>query len=406
MIFVDDLDRCLPDKALQVLESAKVFLDAEGYVFVVGLDRSIIEKCVDCKYGKESGISGIDYIKKIIQVPFNLPGLREQEVKTYVQRLRDQLKETAVEEHVEKYLDIISKGMEANPREIKRFVNNFILVNQISASETEPNMLLVLLVIQFRWEGFYRAIAEHKADFLASVVAYMEEDRDVTSEKGKDDFMKHWGYLDLIEKTLDNELRSFLKDEGKILFGIQDLDPYIHFSKAATIEVGKEIQFSWQSYLISLLQNFRIDEFNLVRARPFVDLAGVQLRGAYLNGIDLSGADLSDADLSGIRVEKRRGPDHVTGWSGLSIFEHPTNLENSNLRDANLTRVNLSGVILSYSDLTGANLLGIIIDEETIFIKTIVQNVKNLSTEIRDTLQVEIENGVEKATSRRLMKKE
>ncbi len=240
VIFVDDLDRCLPDRALQVLESVKLFLDAEHYVFVIGLDRTIIEKCVDKKYGKESGISGTDYIKKIIQVPFNLPELREQEIKSYVQCLKEQLIETKVEKHIEKYIDIISKGMEANPREIKRFINNFILVNQISAGETKPDLLLVILTIQFRWEGFYKALAEHKVDFLASVAAFIEEDRDVKSEEGRKVFMKNWGHLDLIENTLNDELKTFLKNEWKILFSNQDLDPYMHFSRVATIlETGE-----------------------------------------------------------------------------------------------------------------------------------------------------------------------
>ena len=36
VVFIDDLDRCLPDKALQVLESMKLFFDLDGFVFVVG----------------------------------------------------------------------------------------------------------------------------------------------------------------------------------------------------------------------------------------------------------------------------------------------------------------------------------------------------------------------------------
>src|SRR5206468_10942273 len=38
VVFVDDLDRCLPESALQVLESMKLFFDLDGFVFVVGLD--------------------------------------------------------------------------------------------------------------------------------------------------------------------------------------------------------------------------------------------------------------------------------------------------------------------------------------------------------------------------------
>jgi len=40
VVFVDDLDRCLPQGALDVLEAMKLFFDLEGFVFVVGLDLS------------------------------------------------------------------------------------------------------------------------------------------------------------------------------------------------------------------------------------------------------------------------------------------------------------------------------------------------------------------------------
>jgi predicted KAP-like P-loop ATPase len=38
VVFIDDLDRCLPDGTLEVLEAIKLFFDIPGFVFVVGLD--------------------------------------------------------------------------------------------------------------------------------------------------------------------------------------------------------------------------------------------------------------------------------------------------------------------------------------------------------------------------------
>jgi predicted KAP-like P-loop ATPase len=52
VVFVDDLDRCLPEGALEVLESMKLFFDLPGFVFVVGLDQNIVERLIDSKYGK------------------------------------------------------------------------------------------------------------------------------------------------------------------------------------------------------------------------------------------------------------------------------------------------------------------------------------------------------------------
>jgi hypothetical protein len=43
VVYVDDLDRCLPPSALEVLESMKLFFDLDGFVCVVGLDQQVIE---------------------------------------------------------------------------------------------------------------------------------------------------------------------------------------------------------------------------------------------------------------------------------------------------------------------------------------------------------------------------
>ena len=55
VVFIDDLDRCLPNSALEVLESMKLFFDLQGFVFVVGLDRNVVQQCIDSKYGREQG---------------------------------------------------------------------------------------------------------------------------------------------------------------------------------------------------------------------------------------------------------------------------------------------------------------------------------------------------------------
>ena len=38
IIFIDDLDRCKPPKAADIIEAINLFLDAEGCVFVVVMD--------------------------------------------------------------------------------------------------------------------------------------------------------------------------------------------------------------------------------------------------------------------------------------------------------------------------------------------------------------------------------
>src|SRR3954452_19252897 len=54
VVFVDDLDRCLPERALTVLESMKLFFDTPGFIFVVGLDEQVIASAISRKLGQSS----------------------------------------------------------------------------------------------------------------------------------------------------------------------------------------------------------------------------------------------------------------------------------------------------------------------------------------------------------------
>ena len=52
--FVDDLDRCAPENCIMVLEAMKLFFDLEGCVFVLGIDREVVQKGIEHKYEKRS----------------------------------------------------------------------------------------------------------------------------------------------------------------------------------------------------------------------------------------------------------------------------------------------------------------------------------------------------------------
>jgi hypothetical protein len=72
--FIDDLDRCTPDNALELLESMKSFFDIEGIVYVIGMDSANINSIVNRKYGDDFSKES-DYMQKIVQLPFNISNL-------------------------------------------------------------------------------------------------------------------------------------------------------------------------------------------------------------------------------------------------------------------------------------------------------------------------------------------
>ena len=91
VVFIDDLDRCLPEKTIEILEVIKLFLDVPRCVFVIGVAEDVIARGIEVRYKtneRDIPIKGIDYIEKIIQIPFILPPIREENMIRFIESLR------------------------------------------------------------------------------------------------------------------------------------------------------------------------------------------------------------------------------------------------------------------------------------------------------------------------------
>ncbi len=55
IFFIDELDRCRPTFAVDVLEKVKHVFDAEGVVFVIGVHKAALAKTIEKVYGYDDG---------------------------------------------------------------------------------------------------------------------------------------------------------------------------------------------------------------------------------------------------------------------------------------------------------------------------------------------------------------
>ncbi len=70
MVFVDELDRCRPDYAIELLESIKHLFDIENLIFILSIDKEQLENAVRALYGPQINTSC--YLQKFIDVEFKL----------------------------------------------------------------------------------------------------------------------------------------------------------------------------------------------------------------------------------------------------------------------------------------------------------------------------------------------
>jgi predicted KAP-like P-loop ATPase len=175
IVLIDDLDRCLPDTAIETLEAVRLFVFAERTAFVVAADEAMIEYAVRKHFPDLPDTTGPrdyarNYLEKLIQVPFRIPSLGETETRIYVTLLlvgaelgedhhdysaliecaRGKLKrpwaiggldaesvKSALGESAAKAQNalvlsdqigrILASGTQGNPRQIKRFLNSLLL---------------------------------------------------------------------------------------------------------------------------------------------------------------------------------------------------------------------------------------------------------------------------------------
>lgn len=175
VVLIDDLDRCLPDTAIETLEAVRLFVFTSRTAFVVAADEAMIEYAVRKHFPDLPDTTGPqtyarNYLEKLIQVPFRIPALGETETRIYVTLLlvgaelgeqdeafnalvrvaRDRLKRpwtsgaldaatvrSALGDKASRANNaltlsdqigpILSSGTKGNPRQIKRFLNTLVL---------------------------------------------------------------------------------------------------------------------------------------------------------------------------------------------------------------------------------------------------------------------------------------
>jgi hypothetical protein len=71
VIIIDELDRCRPTYAIELLERVKHLFDASGVVFILGIDRSQLNHSIRSLYGSEFDATG--YLRRFIDVDYRLP---------------------------------------------------------------------------------------------------------------------------------------------------------------------------------------------------------------------------------------------------------------------------------------------------------------------------------------------
>lgn len=222
VIFVDDLDRLHPGKAVELLEVLKLFLDCENCVFVLAIDYAVVSQGVKQKYGELIGEEkGKSFFDKIIQVPFKMP-VAQYNVENYVSSSLKALGLPVSDAEVKSYVELIQCSIGCNPRAMKRLFNAFLLLNKIAAqSVTEENQkktLFAILCLQLSFENIYNYIVFHDAECTDGNLLQVLKDKNKYMGGSDDESMAR--KLNLNSETDINKAVAFME----VFYSVLDQD--------------------------------------------------------------------------------------------------------------------------------------------------------------------------------------
>lgn len=286
VVFVDDLDRCLPKTAISTLESIRLLLFLKRSAFVIAADNEFIRGAVRMHFDGTGITSDVatNYFDKLIQVPLHVPRLGVNEAKAYLalllmerekaegnfddqrfeqakklipSRLQASWRGDAVTteflhslvdpENVKmvKLMDLAeglaplltqSKAVNANPRLMKRFLNTVFLRSALA----EPQGIELDVTALAKWHLIERcdeslanalaALVTSGTDGRVNVLREAEEaarDRKALPVPFKDEAFTH-EWLQLEPPLGEEDLRPLLhlsRDTATRDFGTDDMTP-------------------------------------------------------------------------------------------------------------------------------------------------------------------------------------
>lgn len=257
VVFIDELDRCMPDTILEIFEAIRLFLYVEGMSFVIGADERLIQYAIKTKYKEVPGNNldiGKEYLEKVIQYPISIPQLNHAEVNQYLsclllentlenddefdaflqivhdlepdKDLTIELLEEKGSVNVEKcksdlsfakqISSVLAPSINGNPRQCKRFLNTLYMRLELAKARginLNKNILAKLLLAEY-----------FKPDFFDTLV----------KETNRDDFKSFENGETLEENnpfvTWKDDIWVKTWSNNGTVIGNESLDKYIYFA--------------------------------------------------------------------------------------------------------------------------------------------------------------------------------
>jgi hypothetical protein len=193
IVYIDDLDRCPPDKVVEVLEAVQLLVQTPLFIAVLAIDERYITRALEQHYkgvlSRNGHPSASDYLEKIIQLPYRVRSISDKALSSYLQSqilIQDNTIGSAkfsefTRDEFTLLLDCC-KHIDLSPRTLKRLTNVYKLFKIVCRTRgtqltlEQQQTILALLALSGRYPDLMRHI-------FNAIEACFEENRNAKKAK-------------------------------------------------------------------------------------------------------------------------------------------------------------------------------------------------------------------------------
>jgi predicted KAP-like P-loop ATPase len=163
IVIIDDIDRLSNAEILQVFQIVKVMADFPNTIYIASMDKNVVIKALE----KIRESSGVEYLEKMVQVPFEIPLISKEEVESaLLSRIKELLSQATDNKLDEIYWGNIYHGglkkFFRGIRDVTRYVNNLKFGFDMVKSEVNLVDFLAVTALQVFAPEVYFGIRDNK----------------------------------------------------------------------------------------------------------------------------------------------------------------------------------------------------------------------------------------------------
>lgn len=157
-IFIDELDRCRPTYAIELLERIKHLFEVEGLIFILAMDKVQLSHSIKSVYGNQFEATG--YLRRFIDIEYNLPKNSLGDFITHLYKtfnfdsFFEKRKDTRHFNHDARHLidafKLLAESKNLSLREVEQLFAkvNLVLLSTKEYIELYPSLLVFLIIVK------------------------------------------------------------------------------------------------------------------------------------------------------------------------------------------------------------------------------------------------------------------